>query len=177
MNRTSKVKEFVSRLERLVEEGDSATLAQLRRSLAFEPGTYVYAFPFVERFTVGLSPERRKLYFLIAGLLALHPESNKNPREDFGRTLQRLYLEQDKSPSTERRFLALLEADDDQLPQHLRQLLNLLKAKGLTVNWERLLQDLINRQYHPEETKRRWAQSFYRPLSAETEAEEPVTTA
>jgi len=173
VNRTSKVKEFVGRLERLVEEEDRATLAQLRRSLAFEPGTYVYAFPFVERFTVGLSTERRKLYFLIAGLFALHPENNKNPREDLGRTLKRLY-EQDKSPSTERRVLVLLEADDEQLAQHLRQLVSLLKAKGLAVNWEQLLQGLINRQYDPEETKRRWAQSFYRPLGEETE--ESVTT-
>jgi hypothetical protein len=52
VNRTSKVKAFIGRLERLVEEEDRATLAQLRRSLAFEPGTYVHAFPFIERFTV-----------------------------------------------------------------------------------------------------------------------------
>lgn len=176
MNQPSKVSAFISRLERLVEEEDRATLAQLRRSLAFEPGTYVYAFPLVERFTINLSPDRRRLYFLVAGLFALHPESNNDPREDFGRTLQRLYLK-DTSPSTERRFLALLEADDDQLPHHLRQLVSLLKAKGLAVNWRRLLQDLINRQYDPDATKRRWAQSFYRPLSEDTEAEAPTTTA
>jgi CRISPR system Cascade subunit CasB len=145
----------------------------------------VYAFPFVERFTINLKEdnlkednlkeERRKLYFLVAGLFATHPESSKDPKENLGRTLKRLYIDQGEAPSTEKRFLALLEADDNQLPEHLRHLVNLLKSKGLAVNWQRLLQDLINRQYDQDETKKRWAQSFYRPLNEEAETtQEPV---
>lgn len=171
----SKVKDFIGHLEKLVGQEDRATLARLRHSLAFEPGEYVHAFPFVERFTIDLREERRKLYFLVAGLFATHPESSKDPKENLGRTLKRLYVAQDESPSTEKRFLALLEADDDQLPEHLRHLVNLLKAKGFAVNWERLLQDLINRHYDQDETKKRWAQSFYRPLVEEADTiQEPV---
>ena len=156
----SKVEEFIGQLEKLVEQEDRAALARLRHSLAFEPGEYVHAFPLVERFTIGLGGERRKLYFLVAGLFATHPESNSGI-ENFGRTLRLLYEAQDQSPSIEKRFLALLEADDDQLPEHLRHLTNLLKGKGFAVNWQMLLQDLIKRQYDQDQTKKRWAQGFY----------------
>lgn len=160
----SKVEEFIGQLNKLVEAEDRAALARLRHSLAFEPGEYVHAFPLVERFTIGLPNERRKLYFLVAGLFATHPETNPDPRENLGRTLKRLYLAQDESPSVEKRFLALLEADNDQLPEHLRHLVNLLRSKGFAVNWEQLLQDLISRQYDSDQTKKKWAQGFYQPL-------------
>lgn len=165
----SKVEAFIGQLQKLVEAEDRAALARLRHSLAFEPGEYVHAFPLVERFTINLGTERRKLYFLVAGLFATHPETNFDPKENIGRTLKRLYVAQDESPSIEKRFLALLEADDDQLPEHLRHLVNLLKSRGFSINWVQLLQDLINRQYDQDETKKKWAQGFYRPLSEETE--------
>lgn len=168
----SKVEEFIAQLTKLVEQDDRAALARLRHSLAFEPGEYVHAFPLIERFTVGLPGERRKLYYLVAGLFASHPENNPDPRENLGRTLKRLYVAQDESPSVEKRFLALLEADDGQLPEHLRHLVNLLKSKGLAVNWEQLLRDLIQRQYDPERVKKEWAQGFYRPINGEA-AETP----
>ncbi len=171
----SKVESFVSYLEKLVEQEDRATLAKLRHSLAFEPGEYVHAFPFVERFTVDVGIERRKLYFLLAGLFATHPEISHDPKENLGQTVKRLYLAQDESPSIEKRFLAVLEADDDQLPQHLRHLVNLLKAKNLAVNWQLLLKDLINRQYNADATKRRWAQSFYRPIYSEESEQKQKT--
>lgn len=160
----SKVDDFIDYLSKLVEQEDRAALARLRHSLAFVPGEYVHAFPFVERFTVGLVNERRKLYFLVAGLFATHPATTEALGENFGRTLKRLYTEQDQAPSIEKRFLALLEADDDQIAQHLRHLVNLIKSKGFAVNWSLLLQDLISRQHDPDPTNRKWAQGFYRPL-------------
>lgn len=160
----SKIEEFIGQLQKLVEAEDRAALARLRHSLAFEPGEYVHAFPLVERFTINLGAERRKLYFLVAGLFATHPETSHDPKENIGRTLKRLYVAQDESPSIEKRFLALLEADDDQLPEHLRHLVHLLRSKGFAVNWEKLLQDLISRQYDEDKTKKEWAQGFYRSL-------------
>ena len=170
-----KPEEFIGQLQKLVDAEDRAALARLRHSLAFAPGEYVHAFPFVERFTATLSGTRRRLYFLVAGLFATHPERSTDPQENLGRSLKRLYLEQHESPSTEKRFLALLEADDEQLPEHLRHLVGLLRAKGIPVNWERLLQDLLNRQYEQDQgadtTKQRWAQSFYRPLAETPESQ------
>jgi len=168
----SKVEAFIKHLSKLVEAKDRAVLAHLRRSLAFEPGKYVQAFPLVEPFTVGLPEARRKLYYLVAGLFASHPENNSDPKENLGRTLKRLYLAQDESPSIEKRFLALLEADDDQLAEHLRHLVNPLKSKGIALNWEQLMQDLIHRQHNPDEVKRKWAQGFYQPLDRKSEVQE-----
>jgi len=173
----SKAEGFIAYLEKLVEQGDRAALARLRHSLSFEPGEYVHAFPVIERFTVGLGPERRRLYFLVAGLFAAHPEASRDPKENLGRTLKRLHLEQSESPSTERRFLALLEADDGQLPEHLRHLVSLLRSRGIPLNWERLLQDLIHRQHDLEAVKRQWAQAFYRPMEEVEETHSQEATA
>ena len=66
---------FVAHLEQL-NQRDRGALAVLRRSLAFEPGAYPPAYPFVERF---VSPERhardasRLALYIVAGLYALHP--------------------------------------------------------------------------------------------------------
>lgn len=165
----SKVEEFIGQLQKLVESEDRAALARLRHSLAFEPGEYVHAFPLVERFTINIGAERRRLYFLVAGLFALHPETTGDPKENIGRTLKRLYVKRDESPSIEKRFLTLLESDDDQLSEQLRHLVSLIRSEGLAVNWGQLLQDLIKRQDDESEIKKQWAQGFYRPLTEEVE--------
>ena len=49
-------------------------------------------------------------------------------RPSFGETFGALYLAQDQRPSTEKRFLSLLDADADGLPYALRQAVTLLNA-------------------------------------------------
>jgi CRISPR system Cascade subunit CasB len=173
-----KTENFIGQLEKLTREEDRKTLAELRRSLSYEPGQYVRAFPFVERFTSTLEGWPRQAYFLVAGLYANHQESNFQ-KESLGRTLKRLYFEQDENPSLERRFLTLLESDTDQLPTHLRHLVQLLKAKGFAPHWKSLLED-IQYWHSPDardRTKRRWAKDFYRPFekaSAKNDSPEDI---
>ena len=92
--------------------------------------------------------------FFLTDLVTAHPKISHDPKENLDQTIKRLYLAQNESPSIEKRFLAVLEADDDQLLQHLRHLVNLLKAKNLVVDWQLLLQDLISRQHDTDATKR-----------------------
>lgn len=158
---------FMGHLHQLATN-NSAAMAELRRSLSFEPGAHPKAFPYVEPFVAAeaheLSAGRRARY-LAAGLFALHPEDQDvTVAQAFGR----LWLKQEKSPAIEQRFIGLLECNHETLPQHLRQCIQLLKAHDLAVNYQQLLADLeiwLNPHIDPQwrdRIRQRWARDFYR---------------
>ena len=71
------------------------------------------------------------------------------------------------STSTERRFIALLDADRDQLPHRLRQIIALLKEQS--IDFEALLSGLLYWDDDQKRTQNAWARDFYRNLNHETE--------
>lgn len=154
---------------------DRGQLAQLRRSLGDDlPGQSV---PWLEGLYLrsglyGLPDRQWRALAVVAGLYALieRPDADDEPqpapefRDSFGRTFGQLYLAQEQRPSTEKRFLALLDADMDGLPYALRQAVTLLKAAGMRPDWVQLMAD-INFWEHDtagERVRRRWARDFYR---------------
>lgn len=161
---------FIGHLHQLATH-NRAAMAELRRSLSFEPGAHPKAFPYVEPFVAAdaheLSAGRRARY-LVAGLFALHPEQQE---ATLAYAFGRLYLQQDKSPAIEQRFIGLLECDHETLPQHLRQCIQLLKAHNFAVNYPQLLVDLetwLNPQLDAkrDRIRQRWARDFYRASPA-----------
>lgn len=165
---------FIQYLRALQEKKDLGALATLRRSLAFEPGSYPRAFPYVERF-VGDAYERdarRLALYVVAGLFAAHPEPGQQSfAAAFGRLarLRKASTEREYSLSIERRFVALLEADADSIPIHLRHAISLLKAEGLGLNYASLLDDLgvwMNPHLNLDRVRQRWARDFYRATQA-----------
>lgn len=144
---------------------DRGAMAALRRSLGFEPGAYPPAYPAVERFaTRGADSEtlRRALY-LSAGLFALHPAHA--PGQTISAALGQAMRQRD-SASIEKRFIALLAADADSLPNHLRQTVSLLAAEGIAIDHAELLDDLgrLLQRWNEEQRDRvrqRWARAFY----------------
>jgi len=158
--------QFVAFLRRL----DRKALAELRRSLAFDPGTYPRVFPYVEPF-ISRESERRSFY-LLAGLFALHPDgggslgtdsgSATRKRTSLGEVVAQLYAQRDRSRSIEQRFITLLDADQDQLPHRLRQMISLLKAEQIPVDWGQLLGDLLYWASERRTVQQRWARDFYR---------------
>ena len=137
-------------------------LAELRKSLSFDLGTHVPAFPYVEPFLAGLDEKtgywRRAMFYLVAGLYASHPESSKTP---FGKAAA-ILTKQRESESLEKRFLALLATEqEDQLAYHLRQFISLLKADGIALDYAQLLRDLLGWTHLDRYVQRRWAQQFY----------------
>ena len=128
--------------------------AALRRSLAFEPGTYPPAIPFVEPWIHGAEGWRREAYYLVAALYAL-----KNGDHQEGRTLAKALRERARdSASVERRFLALLAADRDEIAFRIRQTVSLTED-GL--DFVRLLQDLWGWFDEERRVQARWAREFY----------------
>jgi CRISPR system Cascade subunit CasB len=140
---------------------DPRIRADLKRSLAFEPAAYVPAFRWVEPFLQGdCSPWRRKAHYLVAGLWALHGEQ-EGSRVGLGVAVAR-HQNQSNSSSTEGRFIALLDADEDQLPHRLRQMVSLLKEQSL--DFGALLEGILRWRNDSKWTQNDWARDFYRTL-------------
>lgn len=166
-----------------INERDSRVRAVLRRSLAFDPGTFPAAYPYVEPFMPeDASVWRRQVHYLVAALWASHWKAN---REGAGvpiataiarHAMAHHTREQlnSRASSTERRFIALLDADTDELPYRLRQMVALLKEQR--VDFDALLNDLLRWQFSGKRTQNQWARQFYRTLNKDTDLpQEPET--
>ena len=79
-----------------------------------------------------------------------------------------------KSDSMEARFVALLNADTDDLDDHLRHAISLLKANKPPepLDWFQLFQDLLQWDHPEGYIQLRWARDFYKTDSNSTAKEE-----
>lgn len=139
---------------------DAKCRAILRRSLGFDPGTHVPSFPYVEPF-LGDAPTawRRVVYYLVAGLWALHWREGRIAGSlSLGKAMAR-YQSGSKSESVEARFVNVLDADEGQLPHRLRQLVSLLKDEPL--DFDDLIKGLLYWKDPQKRTQVRWARDFY----------------
>lgn len=158
---------FIDWLEKLNEK-DTRVRAVLRRSLAFDPGTYVQAFPYVEPFlkeddTVW----KREVHYLVAGVWATHwREDRSGPPSSIGKACA-LHQIESNSASTEKRLIAMLDADTGQLPHRLRQIIALLKNQ--TLDFGALLKGLLYWNDDRKRTQNNWARDFYQNLNKERE--------
>jgi len=159
--------DFIQFLERLSTSRNRRALAELKRSLAFAPGAYWPAYPYVEPFVSGLDGWSREAHYVVAGLFAVHPMVVAE------RTLARALGDKFRTKgvgSLEARFLALLDSDRDQIGDRLRRAVVLVADRGL--DWAQLLRDLV-RWFHPLRfVQERWAREFYQVAAATDAAEE-----
>jgi CRISPR system Cascade subunit CasB len=159
--------EFVAMLEGLYHQDDRAALATLRRglgkTLGKEMGVYRYFGKFTDRFK---SRRHEEDYHTLATLFGLYPGESwrvSNPR--WGETCLGASLFQLKAAmgdSVERRFVALLNAPHEDLPDYLRQIVGLLKSKEVKLDWAQLLRDLEKWDDEDREVQRKWAAWFWR---------------
>ena len=153
--------------------------------------------PVVEGFLEREDRWERTCYYLVAGLWAssvswfdlkdrsqaeeVPTQAEEGPveagyRRTLGYAIAQLYLARGQSPSIEGRFVALLDADEEELPYRLRQMVRLLKTEdGIRIHWAELLRDLLAWNREDKPVQRKWARAFYRAVSRET-AEEVKTT-
>lgn len=156
---------FINWLESLNEQ-DNKVRAVLRRSLAFEPGKFPPAYPYVEPFVKDDDGGwRREMLYLVAGLWAMHwREGRSGQPVPLGKACSD-YQAANGSTSTERRFINLLDADRDQLPHRLRQMIALLKEQ--TIDFDTLLRGLLYWNDDQKRTQNAWARDFYRNRNVE----------
>jgi CRISPR system Cascade subunit CasB len=147
---------FTAYLRRLQADDHRAALAKLRRGLGKEPGTVMEMHGLVQPWLPpGLEHRQEDACYLIASLFASHPEPGG--RGSLGSAFARLKKDSD---SVEKRFVALLNSDEDDLPSHLRHAVSLLASGRVPVEWARLLYDV---QYwgHPDRfVQRQWSRDF-----------------
>lgn len=163
---------FIDWLEGLNKK-DTKVRAVLRRSLAFDPGAFAPAYPYVEPFVRNESNGwRREMHYLVAGLWAAHwRESRPGIPMTIGKACAAHQAASD-STNTERRFITLLDSDSDQVPHRLRQMVALLKDQP--IDFEALLTGLVYWNDDRKRTQNAWARDFYRNMQDDMEAE-PTT--
>ena len=160
--------EFIEELKNRAKK-EKHTQAILKRSLAFNPGTYIKAFPFVEhRQNAWKNEWDRKVYYLVAGLWASHwrDDISFNDNLCIAEACRLLYIKKKESKSIEQRFISLIDSNIEELPYRLRQMLSLLK--DYDIDFSSLLKDLRNWEHPDRWSQLNWANKFY---SEETKKE------
>jgi CRISPR system Cascade subunit CasB len=177
---SEKSEKFIAHLWKL----DRKAFAELRRSLGDAPGQTMKAIPYVEPFAATEKTSwNSQMYYLVAGLFcmverpleqAVQPSSSK---DNLGASIAKLYVGRERSGSIEKRFVTLLDADDKQLFDRLRQMVSLLCADGIAISWERLLNDLCYWHTDDRTVQHAWAKSFYLNSQEISETKEMTLTA
>ncbi len=155
---------FISYLKGLEKRQDRAALAHLRRGLGKQPKTAMEMYPYLGQF---LSHEPKHGYenaiFIVAALFAYYPDAPGNVG-NLGASLRQL---KDESDGIEKRFVALLNAEAEDLPYYLRQIIGLLKSKDVAVSWDQLFKDVQNWNGDKGFVQQNWARSFWGNSAAE----------
>ena len=160
--------DFVGALRRIRDE--RGKLAALRRGLIGNPRLRVDAWPVIAGLGGDIS---QPVYVAIPALYASHPEES-NAR-NFGETCLKIAQGDGKDipESFERRFRRLLACDavEDVISQ-LRSWVRLAASRGVGVNYESLMNDLLWWNRSADRTKVEWAKSFWQ--SGEVASPEPA---
>jgi CRISPR system Cascade subunit CasB len=180
---------FVAHLEALVERDDRAALAALRRGLGRPPGTVADVQPHVARFLPDRPSPADDAYYLVASLFALHPQGSwrRTPEQrgfsNLGASFA-LLAASDRArggsgESVGKRVVALLNAHAEDLPEHLRHAVSLLKAHDVKLEWRQLLRDLRDWEHESRRVQRNWSRAYWGThgaARAEHAESEPVAT-
>jgi CRISPR system Cascade subunit CasB len=169
---------FMTYLQSLAER-DRAAMAHLRRSLSFEAGADPKVYPYVERFVAReshASDSHRLALYLTAGLFSVHPSQGSS---SFATAYGDMFRQRE-SDSIEKRFIALLGADADNIANYLRQAVSLLKADAIAFNYVKLLRDLsqwLNPNLLTERRdslRQQWARDFYRAIAVSVDDQKNI---
>jgi CRISPR system Cascade subunit CasB len=157
MSLDERQKNFIGYLLSLAKEGQEnrGALADLRSGLGKEPGDMAR----VHKHVVPYLPEKNyndRWYYLTAALFGAFPQQRKG--SSLGAAFRPL---KQKSDSMEARFVALLNAHPDDLDDHLRHAVSLLKANEQPLDWFRLLDDLLQWDHPERHVQLKWARDFY----------------
>jgi len=108
----------------------------------------------------GVPVQAEDWYFLVATLYPLEKEDKGPIPANFGLSLRHIRTGKNEA-GLDRRVERLLDADEQQLPFHLRQAVHFLASNRGRVDWGNLLADLL-RWTHPERyVQKNWARTYF----------------
>lgn len=152
---------------------DRGAIAAMHRGLGKPPGIVHQMDRYILPFVFGESEEP---YYLVAALFAAwHQGKEKvvNADSNLGRSLRTMVnLELDRKEAEkriEKRLIALLNCQRDDLPVHLRQIVSLLRSKEVPINWAQLLHDIKGWNWEDRGVQRSWARGFWSMTNTDTD--------
>jgi CRISPR system Cascade subunit CasB len=166
---------FVNMLKGLnnPDNPNRGALAMLRRGLGRPIGKVADMYPIVVPYLPdNLYRREEEIYYLIGALFAWHPSDTE--KGNFGDSLRTLAAARGESENLERRFIALLNCHRDDLPDHLRQNVGLLKSGAISINWIQLFKDILKWDHPDKFVQKKWAKAFWgkeRPEKSEKKGE------
>jgi CRISPR type I-E-associated protein CasB/Cse2 len=155
---------FTETLRRLAAppDPDRATLAELRRCLARDLGRTLSR---VGRLFNRVPDYALEEAALVAALFASHQGHEQGVR--LGDAFREL-RDRAGSGSVEKRLVALLDSEREDLPGRLRQAVSLLGAHKVALDWGQLLTDLRRWDQPSRLVQRDWARRFWQERRAGT---------
>ncbi len=169
------IRDFISNLERLDAGGRARLKRNAGRTLNQARDAYQVFFNALPRV---VTDERiQEDYFLIATLYAVgtHRENPRptNPPRSLGASLRQVRLQvkdanADRQISLDKRFQALLDADREQLPFRLGQIVRLLATHQIAIDWRRLLQHVRSWNAEDRWVQLAWARDYYTTTSEQS---------
>ncbi len=188
MGRKAQIEAFVGRKIHILQaESDlgsgKAMLANLRRGIGREPGELPQLFGILlldmpEEFWSknGTATKEEWVCYTALTLYALHQQGydaksqhmHTDEGVSLGKAMYRLAASYDGDPNAEQRVVQKMRmlatsVDVKELSHHLRGIVQLFKANGISLNYKRLAGDLYEMQF-PEGKRKvclRWGQDFY----------------
>ena len=188
MGRKAEIETFVGRKIYILQaEADlssgKAMLANLRRGVGREPGELPQLFGILlsdmpEDFwsKSGTATKEEWVCYTALTLYALHQQGydaksqhmHTDEGVSLGKAMYKLAASYDGDPNAEQRVVQKMRilatsADVKELSHHLRGIVQLLKANGISLNYKRLAGDLYEMQFPDGKRKvcLRWGQEFY----------------
>lgn len=173
MNNQSAEWRFVAYLRSLTRSEARGALAKLRRSVGKDTPD-AEALRLIAPYLPADKHRtwRCQCYELVAGLFALHPESDGSA--NFGASFR--HPRMGDNESAQKRFVALLDSDVADLPHRLRQAVRLAKSKEVPINWAQLLKDLLSWDHEDRFVQYSWARAYWGSRGIE-ESQEPAAAA
>ena len=161
---------FIGFLKGLAEREDRGALAKLRRGLGKVKPTSE-AWPLLIPRVEGVPERQRDCYFLVAALFALYHDA-PGQCGNMGETFKAV----GDHESAQKRFVAMLDSDVQDLPHRLRQAISIAKSKGAPVNWLQLLKDIIHWESDNLYVQYKWAGSYWKAPAPESDTKTTTPT-
>lgn len=159
---------FVAFVEGNLQRKNLAVLAALRRGFGKRPWEAPEMFPFIVPFlTPEMPPVRQEAFFLTGSAFAQHPSKGSeaeplNGRDNLGDAFRNSIRRPTDQTSIERRFVALLSSDREDVSEHVWRAVTFLRSKEVSIDWRQFLHDLARPSWN--QVRKEWASSFWAPV-------------
>lgn len=172
---------------------DRGKLAALRRGLGEPDGWHPQLANVVNPYIHDVPDRMTPMFYQVAALFGLHPVTRRSGEGTSGRFVERSFTHalhqhalqrsregggsiEDMKKPLDRRVMALLNADREDLFHHLRYATSLLRGSDIPVDWVQLIIDLDRWDLPDREVQRRWSRAWW-PAPAWANESVPATSA